>query len=82
MQVLTVEVDAREDELATRLSGQGVTVGRDGRLLLIGLDGEAPYDLLRDEVVGMGIGLLRLEQRRHRLEDLFRSEEEEAAVDG
>ena len=74
MQVLTVEVDAREDELAERLAKHGFTVGRDGRLLLVGMDGGSPYDLLRDEVVDMGVGLIRLEQRRHRLEDLFRSE--------
>jgi ABC-2 type transport system ATP-binding protein len=77
MQVLTVEVDAREDELAERLAGRGLTVGRDGRLLLLGLDGGAPYDILRDEVVALGVGLIRLEQRRHRLEDLFRAEGEE-----
>src|SRR5690606_28219384 len=34
MQVLTVEVDAREDELEERLAKHGLTVGRDGRLLL------------------------------------------------
>ena len=80
MQVLTVEVDAGEDELAERLSGRGLTVGRDGRLLLIGMDSGGPYDVLRDEVVDMGIGLIRVEQRRHRLEDLFRTEEEQDEV--
>jgi ABC-2 type transport system ATP-binding protein len=74
MQVLTVEVDAREDDLADRLVGRGLTVGRDGHLLLVGMDGDAPYDFLRDTVVDMGVGLIRLEQRRHRLEDLFRTE--------
>ena len=74
MQVLTVEVDAREDELADRLSKHGLTVSRDGRLLLVGMDGGTPYDTLRDEVVDMGLGLIRIEQRRHHLEDLFRSE--------
>jgi ABC-2 type transport system ATP-binding protein len=74
MQVLTVEVDAREDELAERLTAHGLTVGRDGHLLLVGMDGAAPYDFLRDAVVDMGVGLIRLEQRRHRLEDLFRTE--------
>ena len=76
MAVLTVEVDDREDELAQRLSGRGLTVSRDGRLLLVGLDGGAPYDILRDEVVEMGVGLIRMEQRRHHLEDLFRVESE------
>jgi ABC-2 type transport system ATP-binding protein len=74
MQVLTVEVDDREDELEKRLTARGLTVGRDGRLLLIATDGGAPHDILRDEVVDMGVGLIRIEQRRHRLEDLFRAE--------
>jgi ABC-2 type transport system ATP-binding protein len=82
MQVLTVEVDAREEELAARLAARGLTVGRDGRLLLIGLDGGAPYDILRDEVVELGVGMLRLEQRRHRLEDLFRSEQGQGGDEG
>ncbi len=83
MQVLTVEVDAHEDELATRLTNHGFTVGHDGHLLLIGMENDKLYDILRDEVVEMGVGLLRLEQRRHHLEDLFRTEEmaeEEAAA--
>ena len=83
MQVLTVEVDAREDELEQRLTARGFTVARDGRLLLIGMDGGEPYDVVRDEVVAMDLGLIRLEQRRHRLEDLFRGEEaiEEVTAD-
>jgi len=82
MQVLSVEVDRDDDRLAERLEGQGLSVGRDGKLLLIGLDGCAPYDVVRDAVVDMGIGLLRMEQRRHRLEDLFRVEAGEEDVDG
>jgi ABC-2 type transport system ATP-binding protein len=82
MQVLAVEVDSRQDELRHRLEKHGLQVEADGRLLLVGLDGREPYDVIRDEIVDLGVGLLRLEQRRHRLEDLFRPEEVEAAVDG
>jgi ABC-2 type transport system ATP-binding protein len=82
MQVLAVEVDSRQDELRHRLVKHGLQVEADGRLLLVGLDGREPYDVIRDEIVDLGVGLLRLEQRRHRLEDLFRPEEVEAAVDG
>ena len=62
-------------ELAEALQKRGLQVATDGRLLLIGLDGAPPYDLIRDTVVELGAGLLRLEQRRNRLEDLFRVEE-------
>ena len=76
MQVLTVEVDRDQDILEQRLLKHGLTVARDGRQLLVGLDGGAPYDIVRDEVVDLGIGLMRLEQRRHTLEDLFRTDRE------
>ncbi|MPZ48074.1 MAG: ATP-binding cassette domain-containing protein [Dehalococcoidia bacterium] len=82
MQVLTVEVESRQDELVARLQAEGLQVAIEGRLILIHLDGSAPYDLVRDAVVGLDAGLLRLEQRRHRLEDLFRSDEAEEAESG
>lgn len=75
MQVLTIEVDEKQDELQARLTEKGLSVTADGPLLLISIDGQAPYDVVRDEVVDLGVGLLRMEQRRHRLEDLFRVEE-------
>jgi len=78
-QVLAVEVDERQDELKRRLEAKGLDVRQDGALLLINLDGTQPYDLVRDEVAELGVGLLRLEQGRHRLEDLFRADTEETA---
>jgi ABC-2 type transport system ATP-binding protein len=82
MQVLTLEVDERQDELTQRLTSRGLTVAQDGRLLHVGLDRGEPYDVVRDEVVDLGIGLLRMEQRRHRLEDLFSADGDEAEDDG
>ncbi len=79
MQVLTVEVDEKQDELMARLEAKGLTVAAAGRLLLVNIDGQQPYDIVRDEVVDLGIGLLRMEQRRHHLEDLFRVDSEETA---
>jgi ABC-2 type transport system ATP-binding protein len=77
LQVLSVEVDAEIDELGQRLRLRGLQVERDGKQLLVPLNGDAePYDIVRDEVTDLGVGLLRLEQRRHRLEDIFRGEEE------
>jgi ABC-2 type transport system ATP-binding protein len=80
MQVLAVEVDEKQDELLARLQAKGLTVSSDGPLLYINLEDETPYDIVRDEVVALGVGLIRLEQRRHRLEDLFRVDAEEATV--
>jgi ABC-2 type transport system ATP-binding protein len=79
MQVLTVEVDDKQEELMARLQAKGLQVTATGPLIMISLDGKQPYDLVRDEVVDLGVGLLRVEQRRHRLEDLFRVDAEETA---
>lgn len=78
-QVLALEVDSKQEELVDRLAAKGLEASVDGRLILVAIDGSAPYDLVRDEIVDLGIGLLRLEQRRHSLEDLFRVENEEGA---
>jgi len=74
MQVLAVEVDSKQGELVARLQSEGLRVTEEGRLLLVDLNGSKPYDKVRDAVAELGIGLLRLEQRRHSLEDLFREE--------
>ncbi len=79
MQVLTVEVDDRQEEFKARLEAKGLSLTAAGPLLFITIDDQEPYDLVRDEVVDLGIGLLRMEQRRHRLEDLFSVEAEEAS---
>jgi ABC-2 type transport system ATP-binding protein len=71
MEVLSIEVDDRSDELEEALRRRGLQVGRDGSQVLVRIEND-PYDMVRDEIARMGVGLLRLEQRRHRLEDLFR----------
>jgi ABC-2 type transport system ATP-binding protein len=40
----------------------------------VAFGGEGTYDLIRDAVADLGLSLVRLEQRRHSLEDLFRDE--------
>jgi ABC-2 type transport system ATP-binding protein len=36
------------------------------------LDDTRPYDVVRDAVAELGLPLVRIEQRRHGLEELFR----------
>ncbi|MBW3613356.1 MAG: ABC transporter ATP-binding protein, partial [Chloroflexi bacterium] len=78
---LVVETEDAAAPLAGRLSDRGIDVRADGRLALIDLsagdeDGEyAVYDAVRDEAVALGLPLVRIEHRRHQLEDLFRDEE-------
>ena len=77
-QVLAVEVEGDSSALARRLAESGLTVREEGHIVLVGLEDERPYDLIRDSVVDLGFGLVRMEQRRQTLEDLFRSQEPEA----
>ena len=43
---------------------------------------EATVDAVRDAVVDLDLGLVRLEQRRGSLEDLFRDAEDRPEADG
>jgi ABC-2 type transport system ATP-binding protein len=69
---LAVEVDEGSAALADRLTADGLSVVVDGRAVLVAISDERPYDLVRDAVAELGLPLVRIEQRRHRLEDLFR----------
>ncbi len=44
-----------------------------GRVLLVGLAGEETYDMVRDAVATLGLGLVRMEQRRHRIAEVFQT---------
>jgi ABC-2 type transport system ATP-binding protein len=69
---LSVEVEEGQAALAERLVGQGLRAVVDGSAVLIDLVDERPFDIVRDTVAELGLPLIRIEQRRHRLEDLFR----------
>ncbi len=69
---LTVEVDGDADEMAKRLHAQGFEVTADRHILLISGSDDV-YDAIRDEAVDLGLGIIRMEHRRHQLEDLFRA---------
>ena len=73
-QVLAVEVLEGTDELAKRLAESGIETRRDHRVLLVELADDRTYETIRDAVADLGLGLVRLEQRRHSIEDLFRIE--------
>src|SRR5207342_2438614 len=51
--VLAVEVEEGLDRLADALTGKGLTVVADGRLLLIALQDQGTHDLVRDSVVDL-----------------------------
>ncbi|MFI9270145.1 ABC transporter ATP-binding protein [Kitasatospora sp. NPDC052896] len=68
---------ARDADRAVRerLTAAGLTVRAEGsRILLVELADEQTYDIVRDTVAGLGLGLVRLEQRRHRVSEIFARE--------
>jgi ABC-2 type transport system ATP-binding protein len=76
--MLLIETDEPGAPLAERLVARGIDALADGRTVVADLatggDGEfTVYDAVRDEAVALGLALVRIEPRRHQLEDLFRA---------
>ncbi|MFC1400619.1 MULTISPECIES: ABC transporter ATP-binding protein [Streptacidiphilus] len=91
-QLLAVEVTDKQSDptldtdkaLLEALAAAGLTAKADGgRVLLVEIKGEETYDLVRDAVADLGVGLVRMEQRRHHISEVFsydQAEEETAHV--
>lgn len=75
LDVLAIEVAEGADELAKALADQGIGVRRDDRALLVPLSDEDTYDLILRTVAELDLPLHRLEQRRHRVAELFAPKE-------
>ena len=73
---LLVEVQGGSD--ADRLLGQALVEAglgarpADGRLIEVEIRDEATPDVVRDLIVELGLGLVRMQERHHRIEDVFR----------
>jgi ABC-2 type transport system ATP-binding protein len=80
-QVLAIEVDEGIAALQAELAARRLEPRRSGRGLLVRIDGDATYDMVRDAVADLGLPLNRLEQQRRRVEELFRDNEDEEARD-
>ncbi len=72
--IIAVEVDERLDALAAALVRAGLVVHPAGRQVEVELVDDATYDVVRDTVVDLGVGLLRMERRRHRMAEIFRAD--------
>ena len=75
---LLVETDEPAEPLALRLVDRGIRAVADGRTVVVDIASAAGgdhriYDAVRDDSVALGLGLVRIEHRRHQLEDLFRT---------
>ena len=73
--LLAIEVSDGTDELAAALEALELPVTRDGRLLLVPLTQEATYDHVLRVVADLDLPLHRLDQRRHRVAELFATRE-------
>ncbi|MCM4079924.1 ABC transporter ATP-binding protein [Paractinoplanes hotanensis] len=73
--VLAVEVSEGTDELAEALTQLQLTVTREGRLLLVPLTAQSDYDAILRAVAELDLPLHRLDQRRHRVAELFTAKE-------
>jgi ABC-2 type transport system ATP-binding protein len=71
---ITVEVEDGQDALLARLAAAGESAVRHGRLLTVEARSEATYDAVRDAVADLELSLVRLEQGRQHIEDVFRDE--------
>jgi ABC-2 type transport system ATP-binding protein len=70
-EVLLVEVDDGRELLLAELARRGLSPVAYQRGLLVQLAGDETYDVVRDAVADLGLPLSRMEQRRHRIEELF-----------
>jgi len=71
--VLAVEVDEGADRLAAALGPRVARVQVDGACVLLELTNDGVYDVVRDTVADLGLPLVRIQQERRRLEDIFRA---------
>lgn len=79
-QMLAVEVDEGFDALAGALRSAGLDVTVAGRVLEVALHDDEAYDVVRDAVAGLGLGLVRMERRRHHISEMFRPAEQATDV--
>ena len=71
-QNIIIEVDNNLDELVKILTHNGMKATVEGPLVVVELEREEQYDIIRDAVIEADASLRRLTPRRHGLADIFR----------
>ena len=69
--VVTVEVDGDHAALHARLGDAGIAAECRGRLLHVSVTDPSAYDVVRDAVAELGLGLIRMERQRHTMTEIF-----------
>ena len=67
------------EALVSLLEARGVGVQLHGGLLHVDVTDDSAYDVVRDAVAELGLGLVRMERQRHRMTEIFSSPEGSAA---
>jgi ABC-2 type transport system ATP-binding protein len=62
------------DRLGYALAAAGAQVRPAGHLLELRIDGEQSFDLVRDLAADLGLGLVRMQQQRHHIDEVFRDD--------
>jgi len=80
--VVLVEVTDSGPELVARLRAAGAQVADDGvaHTFTVEFAGEWVLDAVQDGAADLGVGLVRMQRRRHHLTEIFRPEQEGAHV--
>ncbi|WP_203912011.1 ABC transporter ATP-binding protein [Rhizocola hellebori] len=78
--VLAIEVAEGTEALAEALAAKGIQPRLDQRALLVPLSNEDTYDVVLRTVADLDLPLHRLEQRHHRVAELFATEREASNV--
>ena len=80
--VLLVEVTDGGPELVARLRAVGALVADAGGadIFTVELTDESVLDTVRDGATDLGVGLVRMQRRRHHLTEIFRPDQEGAHV--
>ena len=68
---LLVEVGGGSDDLVAALAERGVAAVVDGALVVVALEGDVVYDVVRDTLADLGLAVRRLQRRTASLEDVF-----------
>jgi ABC-2 type transport system ATP-binding protein len=70
--VLAIEVEEGADRLAAALSAKGARAQAEGNRVFVAIESDGLYDAVRDAVADLAMPLVRIQQERGHLEDLFR----------
>jgi ABC-2 type transport system ATP-binding protein len=78
--LLAVEVTADPDGAAHALADAGLAVEQEGHVLLVSVADDVTYDIVRDTIADLNLGIVRLEARRHRIAEVFAGGEADVAA--